>query len=131
MNGTHQEGYGRDMDTIDASWSNDELARLRQDLSRTALELRQRIGHHRVPVPEGGDAADAADWSSQADFDLLMLERDRLLLQQSEYVIELIDQGRYGSCTVCGAVIPKARLQAHPQATMCLDCAHLRETSDV
>ena len=30
--------------------------------------------------------------------------------------------GTYGTCTECGAEIPAARLEARPEATLCIDC---------
>lgn len=34
-----------------------------------------------------------------------------------------VDAGTYGICVVCGEVIPAARLEARPMATMCVACA--------
>jgi RNA polymerase-binding transcription factor DksA len=30
--------------------------------------------------------------------------------------------GRYGTCSECGGEIPRSRLEARPEATLCIDC---------
>jgi DnaK suppressor protein len=49
-------------------------------------------------------------------------------LQQIERAIKLIRKGRYGSCEVCGAAIPVARLKALPYTTVCIECRQKQET---
>lgn len=44
----------------------------------------------------------------------LLAEVDRALLK--------VDEGTYGSCDVCGQSIDPARLEALPQANLCLSC---------
>ena len=34
-----------------------------------------------------------------------------------------IDEGTFGTCTSCGKAIAPARLEAVPQAPLCIDCA--------
>lgn len=112
------------MDTMDASWTPGELADVRKALCNAELDLRLRMQRYQTPAPECGDDADLADWASRAEFDSLSLERDRVLLEQTGHVIDLIDQGLYGRCETCGSTIPKERLLAYPQATLCLACVH-------
>ena len=48
------------------------------------------------------------------------------LLRQSEEVeraLAKIDEGTYGACDTCGAVIPEGRLEIHPWAVLCVPCA--------
>ncbi|WP_293838377.1 TraR/DksA family transcriptional regulator [Sphingopyxis sp.] len=35
-----------------------------------------------------------------------------------------LDAGTYGQCVACGEVIAEARLDALPNATRCINCAH-------
>jgi DnaK suppressor protein len=39
------------------------------------------------------------------------------------------DKGTYGLCEDCGDKIDRARLQALPYATLCIQCQHQRERS--
>jgi RNA polymerase-binding protein DksA len=38
-----------------------------------------------------------------------------------------MDSGDFGICTECGAPIAKGRIEAHPYADECIDCAELDE----
>jgi DnaK suppressor protein len=44
-------------------------------------------------------------------------------LGQIDRALAKLDEGSYGSCDVCGAAIPAARLAARPESTVCVDCA--------
>ena len=39
------------------------------------------------------------------------------------------DEGTYGICESCGRQISKERLEARPEATLCIDCQRQRETA--
>jgi DnaK suppressor protein len=41
------------------------------------------------------------------------------------------EHGTYGVCEACGRQIPTERLQARPEATMCLECQGRLETRAV
>jgi len=48
------------------------------------------------------------------------------LLHQAEEVkraLAKLDEGTYGKCDACGAVIPEGRLEIHPWAVLCVPCA--------
>lgn len=71
----------------------------------------------------------SADWPDRA----IEIENDEVLeglddltlaeVRQLRVAIERIDQGAYGRCVRCGAVIGEARLAALPWATTCVHCA--------
>jgi RNA polymerase-binding transcription factor DksA len=42
---------------------------------------------------------------------------------QVKKALAAIKIGKYGICEICGKPIDKARLQAYPEATTCIDCA--------
>jgi len=46
--------------------------------------------------------------------------RDRLF--NVEHALQKFEQGTYGLCDVCGQPIDPARLEALPQASLCLQC---------
>lgn len=50
---------------------------------------------------------------------------DQMLSQLAEVDRALVklDEGSYGTCDVCGGVIPQGRLEVHPWAVRCVDCA--------
>ena len=45
------------------------------------------------------------------------------LLQEIRFARARIAEGRYGTCTRCGADIPLARLEWRPWAVTCTNCA--------
>jgi len=55
------------------------------------------------------------------------LVRDHLA--EVEHALYKFDQGTYGLCDVCGQPIEPARLEALPQASLCLSCKARRARS--
>jgi RNA polymerase-binding protein DksA len=43
-------------------------------------------------------------------------------LAQIEHALEKIEKGTYGMCDNCGKPISPERLEALPQATLCMNC---------
>jgi DnaK suppressor protein len=50
---------------------------------------------------------------------------EQMLVQfeEIERALVKIDEGTYGECDSCGAVIPEGRLEIHPWAVLCVPCA--------
>lgn len=67
--------------------------------------------------PEGStigfERAMVTDLLAQADADLAALDD----------ALDRLAHGDYGVCGTCGRPIPAERLDAHPTATTCVDCA--------
>lgn len=51
-----------------------------------------------------------------------LVRRTRDQLGEVERALEKLEQGTYGQCDCCGRAIPTARLEAIPQANLCLQC---------
>ena len=109
--------------TVDLALRRAELLRLRERTLRAAAEL--------AAGDEGeGEINSAAGDQHIADHasDLVDHEVDQSLGENSENIVAEIDDalwrieaGTYGTCAVCGAVIPEERLEAVPYAILCLD----------
>ena len=73
------------------------------------------------------------DWEERA----IELEDDEALEHQGELVsreiasvkraLGRIEDGTYGTCVRCGGEIGAARLEARPEAALCIDCARQAE----
>ena len=109
--------------TIDLALRRAELLLLRERILRAAAELA-------AGEEGGGEINSAAGDQHIADHasDLVERELDQSLGENADNVIAEIDgalgrieDGSYGSCAVCGAVIPDERLDAVPYAILCLD----------
>ena len=48
--------------------------------------------------------------------------RLKSLLAEVDRALQKLDQGTYGTCDICGIKIDPARLEALPQAILCLNC---------
>ena len=44
-------------------------------------------------------------------------------LREVEHALEKLGTDRYGVCETCGQEIAEARLEARPEARLCIDCA--------
>ncbi len=55
------------------------------------------------------------------DQKMTLVKRLRIQVKRALAAIKI---GKYGVCEVCGKPIDRARLQAYPEATACIDCAN-------
>jgi RNA polymerase-binding protein DksA len=93
---------------------------LRKQLEEERTQLRARA----IPEPEPakGDEADMAAMH-QAREQARWLENDqKQRLAEIDKVLARIAAGQYGICESCGKSIAPERLQAKPQATLCIEC---------
>jgi RNA polymerase-binding transcription factor DksA len=70
-----------------------------------------------------GSQAAAASQVFTQQRDLALRERSRAELVLVEAALRALDDGTYGICVSCGAVIAPERLEAIPWAPTCIDCA--------
>ena len=71
--------------------------------------------------------ADTADFTYQRELQLTtqqILEREA---QQVQGALHRRAQGKYGICESCGGQIAPERLEARPEATLCIDCQREQE----
>ena len=57
---------------------------------------------------------------------LALENRTRKEMAEVEHALQKFEQGTYGKCDNCGKPIDPARLEALPQATLCLNCKALQ-----
>ena len=67
--------------------------------------------------------ADIGSDASGMELMLGLASNQQKLLQQVNEALARIEEGTYGLCQVCGKPIPQARLEAIPEAELCLNCA--------
>jgi DnaK suppressor protein len=103
----------------------EEATSLRADLARVASEIAERLGD--AVGDAGDDPADAGAKAFEREQELALTQNAQDLLLQTERSLERIDAGTYGACESCGKAIGKARLQAFPRATLCVECKQREE----
>ena len=73
------------------------------------------------------DAVDQATRETNLIIGLRLRDREQKLLKKIERALQKIEEGTYGICESCGAVIGEKRLMARPEATLCIDCKRAQE----
>ena len=80
---------------------------------------------------DDGASQDMADEDGFGEGDTLNVERDRLMVvagdaharvAEIDAALGRVDAGTYGVCEACHSQIPAARLEAVPEATLCVGC---------
>jgi RNA polymerase-binding protein DksA len=99
-----------------------EERRLVRQAAAEGLELAdEQRGGQAVSVDEAAEAMVAQE-------DGLALETVlEGTLHDVRHALRNLDAGTYGICDECGQAIPAARLEARPQATLCVRCKTKRE----
>ena len=69
----------------------------------------------------GDDDADTGTKNITREHEMALAANARETLEQTEHALERLDAGTYGYCEVCGKPIGKARMQAFPRATLCVE----------
>lgn len=110
-----------------------------QKLKERLLRYRGKIEEEEKQISaedvllEGGEASRSAEAIDEASEEIghsfvqVTLSRLRDLKKQIDEALGKMRVGKYGLCERCGQPIDKARLEAFPEATLCLRCEQMRE----
>lgn len=115
--------------------SPDERARLRARLLARAKELGAEVRRLSedfagAPAGTGEQAGDEADRGAGLTHDLIRhaeQDRDADELAAIDDALARLDEGLYGLCVDCDAVIPEDRLAVQPAASRCIGCQERHE----
>ncbi|MFF0276390.1 TraR/DksA family transcriptional regulator [Streptomyces sp. NPDC004330] len=111
-------------------WTPAEVAEARNELQSEVLRLRSELAHSQEELTglmrdsgdgAGDDQADTGTKNITREHELALAANAREMLEQTEHALERLDAGTYGLCEVCGKPIGKARMQAFPRATLCVE----------
>ncbi len=117
-------------------WSPGEVAEARTELQSEVMRLRAEIQASEEAISglmrdsgdgAGDDQADTGTKNITREHELALAANAREMLQQTERALERLDAGTYGLCENCGKPIGKARMQAFPRATLCVECKQRQE----
>jgi DnaK suppressor protein len=102
-------------------------ARLESERKRLTEEMEQlkstmRPADERREGSPFGKREEEATESYELERRLTLEKSIREQLASVEHALQKFEDGTYGSCDNCGKPIPPERLEALPQATLCLDC---------
>ncbi|MCD2467381.1 histone H1-like repetitive region-containing protein [Streptomyces sp. MBT42] len=111
-------------------WTPAEVTEARDELQSEVLRLRSELAHSQEELTglmrdsgdgAGDDQADTGTKNITREHELALAANAREMLEQTEHALERLDAGTYGLCEVCGKPIGKARMQAFPRATLCVE----------
>jgi RNA polymerase-binding protein DksA len=102
--------------------SNLELEQKRLAGELEQLKTSSRPSDERREGSPFGKREEEATESFELEKRLALEKRLRDQLAEIEHALEKFDKGTYGTCDSCGQPIDPARLEALPQASLCLSC---------
>jgi len=97
-----------------------EKARLEREYQDTLSELERLRESLRGEVEMNLDEISPDLY--ERDKTMALIQSLELRLNSIERALRAIDKGTYGICEKCGAQIDPARLEARPDASLCLKC---------
>ncbi|MEV6951426.1 TraR/DksA C4-type zinc finger protein [Streptomyces sp. NPDC051183] len=117
-------------------WTQGEVDEARSELMSEVLRLRAELDASEVAISglmrdsgdgAGDDQADTGTKNITRESELALAANATSMLEQTERALERLEAGTYGICENCGRPIGKARMQAFPRATLCVDCKQKQE----
>jgi len=118
------------------SWSVREVRAVADELIETVTRLGSDLAAADAELSEllrnsgdgaGDDQADSGSSALERESELTLVNNTRDLLAQSQHALLGIAAGTFGTCESCGKAIGKARVQAFPRATLCVECKQREE----
>ncbi len=109
--------------------ANLKIVRLRLENDRK--RLLEQLEQLKASRPTGDERREGSPFGKReeeatetAELENRMALEKRILdqLAEVENALKKFDEGTYGLCEVCGQPIPPARLEALPQARLCMTC---------
>lgn len=107
----------------------DELTADRERLAGELLEAGAELSEllRNSGDGAGDDQADSGSSALEREHELTLVNNTRDLLEQTAHALDRLAAGTFGVCESCGRAIGKARLQAFPRATLCVECKQREE----
>ncbi|MFC9945838.1 TraR/DksA family transcriptional regulator [Streptomyces pratensis] len=111
-------------------WTSEEVDAARTGLTGEVLRLRTELEASGAALAglmrdsgdgAGDDDADTGTKNITREHELSLAAHAQETLDQTERALARLDAGTYGLCEVCGKPIGKARMQAFPRATLCVE----------
>jgi len=97
-----------------------ERKRLVEEMEQLKANVRP-ADERREGSPFGKREEEAAE-TLELEKRLTLEKRTRDQMAEVEHALRKFEEGTYGLCDSCGQLIDPARLEALPQATLCMSC---------
>ncbi len=102
-----------------------DTATARTRLEAQLKELKERLSHLERDLDEPHDP-DSSERAVQMEDDDSLEAQARLVTREiasTDRALERLEKGEYGYCVECGEQISEGRLDARPEAALCINCA--------
>lgn len=115
--------------------SPEQLAAFKQQLNQKRDHLlqqaRETLDNEMVLSPDDRfDEVDQASSEYMQAFSFRLRGRERHLMNKIEIALRKIDEGIYGMCEECDEPISLRRLEARPEAPLCIQCKEAQEKEE-
>jgi DnaK suppressor protein len=110
----------------------DEFRQLLHEKRLRLIEQAQEtLSTEMVLAPEDRfDEVDQASSEYMQAFSFRLRGRERFLMDKIELALKKIDDGSFGTCEECEEPISLKRLQARPEAPLCIQCKEAQEKEE-
>lgn len=95
--------------------------RLEAELAETMAELERLEKKVQVEVEYGLGEGDPSIY--EREINMALRRRTRRKVRSVQEALARFEEGTYGICERCGRKIAEQRLEALPEARLCIDCA--------
>lgn len=95
--------------------------RLEAELAETMAELERLEKKVQVEVEYGLGEGDPS--INEREINMALRRRTRRKVRSVQEALARFEEGTYGICERCGRQIAEQRLEALPEARLCIDCA--------
>ncbi len=83
-----------------------------------------------IPSDERMDEVDQASSEYMQAFSFRLRGRERFLMGKIETALRKLDEGTFGACEECEEPISRKRLEARPEAQLCIQCKEAQEKDE-
>lgn len=107
----------------------DPYAKLRKELERKKEELTIRLDRITANLRRGyhADSKERAKELEDSEVVDALGNEARAEIRKISAALRRMEAGDFGLCEECGTEIERGRIEAHPYARECIDCARLEE----
>ncbi|MEZ4451710.1 MAG: TraR/DksA C4-type zinc finger protein [Nannocystaceae bacterium] len=110
----------------------DKFRQILQEKRKSLIEQAQRTleSEMQLSPDDRFDEVDQASSEYMQAFSFRLRGRERFLMDKIEHALRTIDEGVYGICEECEEPISLKRLQARPEAPLCIQCKEAQEREE-
>ncbi len=104
---------------------------LEERRSSLIVQARKTLESDMVLSPDDRfDEVDQASSEYMQAFSFRLRGREKFLMDKIQLALRKIDEGTYGTCEECEETIALKRLQARPEAPLCIQCKEAQEKEE-